>query len=548
MYLALNLSLGAGGISTPSPGLSYGSLSLDENSADGTAIATFTATNASNPGAFSLSSVVPSGTLKFTGSELQASSTAVDYEAAQTITATVSYTDDAGTHNFGITVDVQDVNEAPVGASQTLEFDVAAASDVTAPTLTTATDTANGATASTGSVSTNEANGTLYWVVTTSATAPTAAQVKLGQDNSSAAATDSGSQAVSATGAQATAATGLTASTAYTTHFMHEDAAANQSAVATASGFTTTVAAPTNTVAPVASGTATVGSTLSVTNGTWTGSPSYTYQWQADTVDISGATSSTFDTTGRAADEVIRCVVTGTNAGGAAAANSNGITLTAAGVTQPTAVNFTPSVYFNAIGPASTGTGYIYAFKYLQPAAQSGVQHRILFGDNAGAYIGPNGSRRFRNYSKDASNVTIATSTVPSGDAVTVDTWVTVVGYTYAHSGTWYTGIYIDGSLTSTTSAVTASETNLYQMRRINNDEGGAGSEAGTFQIQGLWLASGITHASATAPVAATDFFDGSGDWVVNTGDTVNGFASGLGTLNVAADWNALPGKTGTVT
>lgn len=330
MYLALNLSLGAGGISTPSPGLSYGALSLDENSADGTAIATFTATNASNPGSFSLSSVVPSGTLKFTGSELQASSTAVDYEATQTITATVSYTDDAGTHNFGITVDVQDVNEAPVGASQTLEFDVAAASDVTAPTLTTATDTANGATASTGSVSTDEANGTLYWVVTTSATAPTAAQVKLGQDNSSVAATDSGSQAVSATGAQATAATGLTASTAYTTHFMHEDAAANQSAVATASGFTTTVAAPTNTVAPVASGTATVGSTLSVTNGTWTGSPSFTYQWQADTVDIGGATSSTFDTTGRAADEVIRCVVTGTNAGGAAAANSNGITLTAA--------------------------------------------------------------------------------------------------------------------------------------------------------------------------------------------------------------------------
>ena len=116
----------------------------------------------------------------------------------------------------------------------------------TAPILSSATDAANGATASTGSVSTDEANGTLYWVATTSGTAPTAAQVKLGQDNSGTAATSSGSQAVSGTGVQNTAGgSGLTASTAYTTHFMHEDAAGNQSTVASASGFTTAAASGT---------------------------------------------------------------------------------------------------------------------------------------------------------------------------------------------------------------------------------------------------------------------------------------------------------------
>lgn len=122
------------------------------------------------------------------------------------------------------------------------------AADTTAPVLTSATDAKNGSTASTGSVSTDEGNGTLYWVVTTSATAPSKAQVKAGQDNSGTAAAYAGSQAVTATGAQNVTGTGLTASTAYTTHFMHEDAAANQSTVVSASGFTTDAASATPSV------------------------------------------------------------------------------------------------------------------------------------------------------------------------------------------------------------------------------------------------------------------------------------------------------------
>src|SRR5690606_27859740 len=116
--------------------------------------------------------------------------------------------------------------------------------DVTAPTLSSPVDAANGQTASTGSVDTDEGNGTLYWVVSTSGTAPSAAQVKAGQDHTGSAAADSGSQAVSGTGTQtlSPAPSGLTASTAYTIHFMHEDAAANQSSVASGDGFTTTSA------------------------------------------------------------------------------------------------------------------------------------------------------------------------------------------------------------------------------------------------------------------------------------------------------------------
>lgn len=135
-------------------------------------------------------------------------------------------------------------------AASTLTMNDTSGGDTTAPTLSNPTDAANGATAATGSVSTDEGNGTLYWVVTTSGTAPSVAQIVAGQDNSGTAATASGSQAVSGTGVQNITPSGLTASTAYTTHFMHRDAASNDSAVVSASGFTTAAAAGGRVVIP----------------------------------------------------------------------------------------------------------------------------------------------------------------------------------------------------------------------------------------------------------------------------------------------------------
>ena len=143
----------------------------------------------------------------------------------------------------GVSADVliRAVNANGSGADSDTKSVTTTTADVTAPTLSSPTDAANGSSAATGSVSTNEGNGTLYWVVSTSGTAPSAAQVKAGQMHTGAAAADSGSQSVSGTGVQtlSPAPSGLTASTAYTIHFMHEDAAANQSSVASGDGFTT---------------------------------------------------------------------------------------------------------------------------------------------------------------------------------------------------------------------------------------------------------------------------------------------------------------------
>ncbi|MEM9058957.1 MAG: hypothetical protein AAGD13_00720 [Pseudomonadota bacterium] len=104
--------------------------------------------------------------------------------------------------------------------------------------LSGAADDANGATAATASVSTTVDSGWLQWVVTTSATQPTSAQIAAGQDHTGAAASASGRQNVTATGVQNIAAGGLTASTSYFTHFAHFTAH-GQITLASADGFTT---------------------------------------------------------------------------------------------------------------------------------------------------------------------------------------------------------------------------------------------------------------------------------------------------------------------
>lgn len=139
--------------------------------------------------------------------------------------------------------------------------------DTTAPTLSAASGTGGTLTCS-GSVTTNEANGTLYAVVTGSATAPTAAQVKLGQDSTGTAALRVISQAVSATGVQTIVSGGVTAGTRYM-HYMHEDAAANQSSVSSSASFTVTAGGSiTFSSEPLKDNTGTILASLALTHYT----------------------------------------------------------------------------------------------------------------------------------------------------------------------------------------------------------------------------------------------------------------------------------------
>ena len=108
-------------------------------------------------------------------------------------------------------------------------FDTIVDSDETAPVLTNPTAGDTGGTTASGGATTDEDNGTFYGVASTSATTPSKAQIKAGQDHTGSAAAASANDSVSGTGAQSLNFTGLSNFTVYYLHFMHEDAAGNQS-------------------------------------------------------------------------------------------------------------------------------------------------------------------------------------------------------------------------------------------------------------------------------------------------------------------------------
>jgi hypothetical protein len=108
--------------------------------------------------------------------------------------------------------------------------------------------------------------------------------------------------------------------------------------------------APTNSALPVVSGTAQEGKTLSATEGSWTGKPSYSYQWEdcnssgGACSEVSGATSSSYKLGSGDVGHTVRVVVTAANAGGSAKASSEATSVVVA---------LAPS---NTVLPKVTGT------------------------------------------------------------------------------------------------------------------------------------------------------------------------------------------------
>ena len=90
---------------------------------------------------------------------------------------------------------------------------------------------------------------------------------------------------------------------------------------------------PVINTAPVITGTKTVGSVLTCSNGTWTGIPSvtkYRYQWLRDGALISGATNSTYTLQAGDENKTVTCRVKATNSKGSRTCIANPVTITGA--------------------------------------------------------------------------------------------------------------------------------------------------------------------------------------------------------------------------
>jgi len=89
---------------------------------------------------------------------------------------------------------------------------------------------------------------------------------------------------------------------------------------------------PANSAVPTISGTTTFGQVLTTTTGTWSNSPSYSYQWSRSASsggsysNISGATSSTYTLVAADVGQYLKSTVTATNGSGSASATSSATT------------------------------------------------------------------------------------------------------------------------------------------------------------------------------------------------------------------------------
>jgi hypothetical protein len=158
--------------------------------------------------------------------------------------------------------------------------------------------------------------------------------------------------------------------------------------VSAISNVITVTSLPFNVTAPVISGNPVVGSTLTTTNGTWTGfpTPTFTYQWLRNGVVIGGATNTTYVTQLTDVGQQITCRVTGTNSVGSVNAISNiiipqNVTTPSQTVTFTGTVNF-ETIYVNSLNQVDTGpvlNGFtIYRVTYTSAGASYVINSNLL--------------------------------------------------------------------------------------------------------------------------------------------------------------------------
>ena len=234
-------------------------------------------------------------------------------------------------------------------------------------------------------------------------------------------------------------------------------------------GSRTSSSGPVNTVAPVISGTTTLGSVLTSTTGTWTYTILFSYQWNRNFSPIPSATTSTYTLVQADSASAITCVVTATDASGSTPATSNIIT---AG-TYAAPVNSSPPYISGTttIDSVLTSTlgGWLnsptsYAFQWNRnfspiPSATTST-YTLVQADSASAITCVVTATNALGSTPSTSN----TLTIPTYSTAFTSTWAVTAGETitlpYEAAGT-YSGT-IDWGDSSTSTNSYANRTHTY--------------------------------------------------------------------------------------
>lgn len=210
----------------------------------------------------------------------------------------------------------------------------------------------------------------------------------------------------------------------------------------------------TNTVAPAVTGAWTVGTSVSGSNGTWSTSGTYTYQWQSSSdnstwADIASATSSSYTLTSSEASKYVRVQVINTSSAGAGIAYS--VARSKVGAPYNTALPaVTGTIKVGSTQTVTTGTwsNTPTAYSYQWQKSADGISWVNLSGATTSTYVPTfdvaNLQIRVSVGAGNAVETATVTSAVISGflppqaTAIPAITGTTTAGQTLtSSSGTW---------------------------------------------------------------------------------------------------------------
>ncbi|MGQ9372115.1 DUF4347 domain-containing protein, partial [Azospirillum sp. A39] len=355
-------------------------------------------------------------------------------------------------------------------------------------------------------------------------------------------------------------------------------------AAGTESRFGHLLAAPTNSVVPSVSGTATVGNALSATKGTWSDedgdSLDHTYQWYraSDSTGngetaISGATASTYTLTTADAHKFLRVVVTADDGNGGTQTASS--TYTA--ITNSAPVNsVVPSVSGTAtVGNALTATngtwsdadgdGRTFTYRWYRASDSAGTDTTLISGATASTYTlttadahqylrvvvtandGNGGTQTASSQFAQITNSAPANSVAPTitGTAgvgstlsATNGTWSDADGDTLTYTYQWYRAddtvggneVAISGATTSSYTLTQADQTKYVRVVVTANDSNGSSTQTAT---------STRTQALDTSPPTITGVTIP--DSAAKIGDVITA------TITVASDSDTYTLQSGTI-